>query len=527
MSATLASKASPPLEAPEEPELTDGFHLVIDALKLNGIEHDLRRCPASRSPISARMAQAEGMRVISFRHEQNAGNAAAIAGFLTQEARHLPDGVGAGLPERPDRARQRHHQLLPDDPDLAARASARSSTCSRATTRRWTSSPSPSRCARRPSACCMPRTSASAWRARSAPRCPAGPAASTSTCRPSCSRRCMDAEAGRKSLVKVVDPAPAQIPGARRGAARARRAEERQAAADHPRQGRGLRAGRRRDPRARREERHPLPADVHGQGPAARHAPQSAGAARSYVLQEADVVLLIGARLNWLLSHGKGKTWGGSQGLEEVHPDRHRAAARWTATSRSPRRWSATSAPASRALLAGIGDELAGAAGRLDRRHRRAQGRSQHRQDGDDAGEEPVADGLPQRAQRAARRSIKERPGRDPGQRGRQHARLRPRHHRHVPAAQAPRRRHLGHHGHRHGLRGRRRDRDRQAGARGRGRQRLRLLRHGGRDDLPLQPAGLRRRVQQQRHLPRHRRQPAGGATSRRPCSSRTRATTR
>src|SRR2546428_8450324 len=39
--------------------------------------------------------------------------------------------------------------------------------------------------------------------------------------------------------------------------------------------------------------------------------PQSAAAARSYVLPEADVVLLVGARLNWLLSHGKGKTWGG------------------------------------------------------------------------------------------------------------------------------------------------------------------------------------------------------------------------
>ena len=38
---------------------------------------------------------------------------------------------------------------------------------------------------------------------------------------------------------------------------------------------------------------------------------QSASAARSYVLPEADVVVLIGARLNWLLSHGKGKTWGG------------------------------------------------------------------------------------------------------------------------------------------------------------------------------------------------------------------------
>ena len=39
---------------------------------------------------------------------------------------------------------------------------------------------------------------------------------------------------------------------------------------------------------------------------------QSASAARSYVLPEADVVMLIGARLNWLLSHGKGKTWGGT-----------------------------------------------------------------------------------------------------------------------------------------------------------------------------------------------------------------------
>ncbi len=39
---------------------------------------------------------------------------------------------------------------------------------------------------------------------------------------------------------------------------------------------------------------------------------QSAAAARSYVLPEADVVMLIGARLNWLLSQGKGKTWGGA-----------------------------------------------------------------------------------------------------------------------------------------------------------------------------------------------------------------------
>jgi len=38
--------------------------------------------------------------------------------------------------------------------------------------------------------------------------------------------------------------------------------------------------------------------------------PQSSVSARSLVLKESDVVILIGARLNWLLSHGKGKGWG-------------------------------------------------------------------------------------------------------------------------------------------------------------------------------------------------------------------------
>ena len=37
--------------------------------------------------------------------------------------------------------------------------------------------------------------------------------------------------------------------------------------------------------------------------------PQCAASARSLVLGQADVVMLIGARLNWLLNHGKGKKW--------------------------------------------------------------------------------------------------------------------------------------------------------------------------------------------------------------------------
>lgn len=38
--------------------------------------------------------------------------------------------------------------------------------------------------------------------------------------------------------------------------------------------------------------------------------PLCAGAARSFVLPESDLVVLVGARLNWLLAHGKGRTWG-------------------------------------------------------------------------------------------------------------------------------------------------------------------------------------------------------------------------
>src|ERR1700721_1366936 len=64
--------------------LTDGFHLVIDALKLNGIE-TIYGVPGIPITDLGRMAQAAGIRVISFRHEQNAGNAAAIAGFLTKK----------------------------------------------------------------------------------------------------------------------------------------------------------------------------------------------------------------------------------------------------------------------------------------------------------------------------------------------------------------------------------------------------------------------------------------------------------
>src|SRR5687767_14154067 len=80
------SAQTKPVETAQEAEqeLTDGFHLVIDALKLNGITN-IYNVPGIPITDLGRMMQAEGIRVLSFRHEQNAGYAASIAGFLTKK----------------------------------------------------------------------------------------------------------------------------------------------------------------------------------------------------------------------------------------------------------------------------------------------------------------------------------------------------------------------------------------------------------------------------------------------------------
>src|SRR4029078_7700508 len=70
-------------EAPARNE-TDGFNLVIEALKLNGID-TVFGLPGIPITDLTRKAQAAGMRVVAFRHEQNAGYAASIAGFMTQK----------------------------------------------------------------------------------------------------------------------------------------------------------------------------------------------------------------------------------------------------------------------------------------------------------------------------------------------------------------------------------------------------------------------------------------------------------
>ena len=294
--------------APVEQTLTDGFHLVIDALKLNGL-NTIYGVPGIPITDLGRMAQAEGIRVISFRHEQNAGNAAAIAGYLTKKpgvcltvsAPGFLNGLTAlanattncfpmilisGSSER------EIVDLQQGDYEEMDQLAIAKPLCKAAF--------------RVLHAADIGIAVARAIRAAVSGR-PGGvyldlPGKLFS--------QVMDAEAGAKSLVKVIDAAPAQIPAPDA----VKRALDVLKSAKRPLIILGTGAAYAQadaDIRALVEKSGIpfLPMSM-GKGLLPDTHPQCAGAARSTVLKDSDVVVLIGARLNWLLSHGKGKNWG-------------------------------------------------------------------------------------------------------------------------------------------------------------------------------------------------------------------------
>jgi len=292
----------------DEQELTDGFHLIIDALKLNGL-NTIYGVPGIPITDFGRMAQAEGIRVLSFRHEQNAGYAASIAGFLTKKpgvcltvsAPGFLNGLTAlahattncfpmilisGSSER------EIVDLQQGDYEEMDQLAIAKPLCKAAY--------------RVLHAQDIGIAVARAIRAAVSGR-PGGvyldlPAKLCG--------QVMGADAGRKSLVKVIDAAPAQIPSPDS----VKRALDVLKSAKKPLiiLGKGAAYAQADDAIRSLVEKSGIPflpmsmakgllPDTH---------PQCAGAARSTVLKDSDVVMLIGARLNWLLSHGKGKTWG-------------------------------------------------------------------------------------------------------------------------------------------------------------------------------------------------------------------------
>jgi len=289
---------------------TDGFHLLIDALKQNGID-TIFGLPGIPITDLTRKAQAAGLRVISFRHEQNAGYAASIAGFMTQKpgicltvsAPGFLNGLTAlanattncfpmilisGSSEREIVDLQQGDYEEMDQLAIAkplAKAAFR----------------------------VLHAEDIGIGVARAIRAAVSGRPGGVYLDLPAkLFPQAVDAATGRNSLIRVVDPAPRQIPSEQS----VMRAVELLQNAKRPLiiLGKGAAyAQADADIRALVEKTGiPYLPMAMAKGLVPDTHDLSAAAARSYVLPEADVVMLIGARLNWLLSHGKGKTWGGA-----------------------------------------------------------------------------------------------------------------------------------------------------------------------------------------------------------------------
>ncbi len=306
---TVTEPAVTALANAQPQETTDGFHLVIDALKLNGID-TIFGLPGIPITDLTRMLQAAGLRMISFRHEQSAGYAASIAGYLTQKpgicltvsAPGFLNGLTAlahattncfpmilisGSSEREVVDLQQGDY---EEMDQLAVAKTMAKAAFRV----------------------LHAEDIGVGIARAIRAAVSGRPGGVYLDLPAkLFAQSIDAATGKASLIKVVDPAPRQIPAPDAVA----RALDLLKGAKKPLivLGKGAAYAQADADIASLVEKTGIPylsmSMAKGLLPDTHE--QSASAARSYVLPEADVVLLIGARLNWLLSHGKGKTWGG------------------------------------------------------------------------------------------------------------------------------------------------------------------------------------------------------------------------
>ena len=296
----------------------DGFHLLIDALKLNGLD-TLYALPGIPITDFLRIAQGEGLRVIAFRHEQHAGNAAAAAGYLTQKPGVCftvsAPGFLNGLTALANATTNCFPMILVSG----------SSECEIVDLQQGDYEEMDQLAIAKP--LCK-----AAFRVLHAEDIGVGIARAIRAAvsgRPGgvyldlpakVFAQSVPADLGKRSLIKVVDPAPKQAPGADA----VKRAIDVLKAAKKPLVilGKGAAYAQADAEIKKFIETTGLPylpmSMAKGLLPD-NHA-QSASAARSYVLAEADVVMLVGARLNWLLSHGKGKTWGA--GSSKQHADK-------------------------------------------------------------------------------------------------------------------------------------------------------------------------------------------------------------
>lgn len=287
--------------------MIDGFHLMVEALKLNDVStiYGVVGIPITDL---ARLAQASGIRYVGFRHESNAGHAAAAAGFLTRQPGICLTVSGPGFLNGVVALANATVNCFP------MVQIAGSSTRAIVDLQRGDYEELDQLAIARPLAKASYRIS----RVEDIGRGVARAMRTAVSGRPGgvyldipgdVLAETMEMGEGARTLWKVVDPAPSQYPAPRAVG-----------------EALDLLAGARR------------PLIVLGKGAAYAQTDEAissfiettgipfvpmamakgllrddhrlcAAAARSLALSRADVVLLVGARLNWLLSHGASPTW--------------------------------------------------------------------------------------------------------------------------------------------------------------------------------------------------------------------------
>lgn len=297
--------------------LTDGFHLVVDALKANDVDtiYGVVGIPITDL---ARTAQDAGIRYIGFRHEGSAGNAAAAAGFLTRRPGVCLTTSGPGF--------------LNGLPALANATTncfpmiqiSGSSNRAVVDLQRGDYQDIDQLNAARPFV-------KAAYRIARVEDIGRGVARAIRTAisgRPGgvyldipgeVLGQAMETSAAAASVWRVVDPAPRQLPAPDA----VERALDLLAGAERPLIVLGKGAAYAQADNVIRQfvERTGLPylpmSMAKGLLPDSH--PQSAASARSLAISRADVVLLVGARLNWLLGHGESPQW--SSGTKFIQID--------------------------------------------------------------------------------------------------------------------------------------------------------------------------------------------------------------
>ncbi|MGL5682063.1 MAG: oxalyl-CoA decarboxylase [Marinifilaceae bacterium] len=291
----------------QDQNLTDGMHIMVEALKRNGVEtiYGVVGIPVTDL---AREAQKQGIRYIGFRHEQSAGNAAAITGYLTKKPGicltvsapgflngliALANATTNGFPMiqisgSSDRAiidlQQGDYEEMDqmniakpfvkaafriNKPEDIATGLARAIRCA---------------ISGRPGGVYLDLTTALL-------------------------SSVMDKDEAEKTLFTPVDPAPTLIPSQ----TSITKALELLSEAKKPLiiLGKGAAYAQADASIKAFIEKTGIPflPMSMAKGLLPDNHTQCAAAARGFVLENADVVMLVGARLNWLLGHGKGKHW--------------------------------------------------------------------------------------------------------------------------------------------------------------------------------------------------------------------------